>query len=190
MYFLLYLCLVLPLGEFAGGALAMFEQGLVLEICCGDFAIFHSADTTHFNLHYEGRGASFVLHTEKGFDKWKEGCNGWAANHYFRWIAWDVWATVGINCFYILDSVKFRPFLPITELSEANVGEVLLFSSNISSPVILDETIGHTILHPSTPPYFHFFTAEFDPYSNQFPQAQVSLQVCLLNFSFILRMSY
>ncbi|KAG0702911.1 hypothetical protein DFH29DRAFT_804300 [Suillus ampliporus] len=44
------LCLVLPLGEFSGGALAMFEQGLVVELRSGDFAIFRSAETTHFNL--------------------------------------------------------------------------------------------------------------------------------------------
>ncbi|KAG0703579.1 hypothetical protein DFH29DRAFT_764208, partial [Suillus ampliporus] len=48
------LCLVLPLGEFSGGALAMFEQGLVVELRSGDFAIFRSAETTHFNLRYEG----------------------------------------------------------------------------------------------------------------------------------------
>ncbi|KAG0693972.1 hypothetical protein DFH29DRAFT_774814, partial [Suillus ampliporus] len=48
------LCLVLPIGTFTGGALVMFEQGLVLELSCGDCVIFHSADTTHFNLHYEG----------------------------------------------------------------------------------------------------------------------------------------
>jgi hypothetical protein len=78
------LCLVLPLGKFTGGALVMFEQGLVLEIGCGDFAIFRFSETTHFNMHYEGRRASFVLHTDKGFDKWKEGRNGWAANEYFH----------------------------------------------------------------------------------------------------------
>ncbi|KAG0708540.1 hypothetical protein DFH29DRAFT_794960 [Suillus ampliporus] len=78
------LCLILPLGEFAGGALVMFEQGLVLEIHCGDFVIFHSTDSTHFNLHYEGRRALFVCHMDKSFDKWKEGRNSWAANDYFH----------------------------------------------------------------------------------------------------------
>lgn len=78
------LCLVLPIGEFTGGALVQFEQGLVLELRCGDFVIFPSADTTHFNLHYEGMRASFVCHTDRGFDKWKEGYNGWAANNHFH----------------------------------------------------------------------------------------------------------
>ncbi|KAG0692427.1 hypothetical protein DFH29DRAFT_768435, partial [Suillus ampliporus] len=36
------LCLVLPIGTFTGGALVMFEQGLVLELSCGDCVIFHS----------------------------------------------------------------------------------------------------------------------------------------------------
>ncbi|KIK35671.1 hypothetical protein CY34DRAFT_95687 [Suillus luteus UH-Slu-Lm8-n1] len=78
------LCLVLPIGKFKGGALVQFEQGLVLELRCGDFVIFPSIDTTHFNLHYEGKRASFVLHTDKGFDKWKEGRNGWAVNDHFH----------------------------------------------------------------------------------------------------------
>ncbi|KAG2339465.1 hypothetical protein BDR05DRAFT_891659, partial [Suillus weaverae] len=78
------LCLVLPIGEFKGGALVQFEQGLVLELRCGDFVIFPSNDTTHFNLHYEGKRASFVLHTDKGFDKWKEGHNRWTINDHFH----------------------------------------------------------------------------------------------------------
>ncbi|KAG1868759.1 hypothetical protein C8R48DRAFT_771536 [Suillus tomentosus] len=78
------LCLVLPIGKFKAGALVHFEQGLVLELRCGDFVIFPSDDTTHFNLHYEGKRASFVFHTDKGFDKWKNGCNGWAINNHFH----------------------------------------------------------------------------------------------------------
>jgi hypothetical protein len=78
------LCLVLPIGKFTGGALVQFEQGLVLELRCGDFVIFPSADTTHFNLHYEGMRASFVCHTDRGFDKWMDGYNGWATNDHFH----------------------------------------------------------------------------------------------------------
>src|ERR1700709_548631 len=78
------ICLVLPLGDFTGGALVMFEQRLVLELRSGDFAVFQSAETTHFNLHYEGRRASFVFHTDKSFDKWMENRNGWASNEYFN----------------------------------------------------------------------------------------------------------
>jgi hypothetical protein len=78
------ICLVLPLGDFTGGALVMFEQRLVLELRSGDFSIFRSAETTHFNLRYEGRRASFVCHSDKSFDKWKENRNGWASNEYFN----------------------------------------------------------------------------------------------------------
>ncbi|KAG1781464.1 hypothetical protein EV702DRAFT_962506 [Suillus placidus] len=77
-------CLVLPLGNFRGGALVMFEQRLVLELHSGDFAMFHSAETTHFNLQYKGKCASFVLHTDKSFDTWKDTCNGWAPNDHFH----------------------------------------------------------------------------------------------------------
>jgi len=78
------LCLVLPLGDFIGGALVMFEQCLVLELRSSDFTLFCSAETTHFNLRYEGRRASFVCHTDKNFDKWQETRNGWASNDYFN----------------------------------------------------------------------------------------------------------
>ncbi|KAG2751870.1 hypothetical protein P692DRAFT_20726310, partial [Suillus brevipes Sb2] len=78
------LCLVLPLGEFSGGALAMFEQGLVVELRSGDFVIFRSPETTHFNLRYKGRRASFVCHTDKGFDMWKDERNGWGTNIHFN----------------------------------------------------------------------------------------------------------
>jgi hypothetical protein len=61
----------------------MKEQGLVLELRSGDFAIFRSAETTHFNLDYEGKRASMVFHTDKGFDKWKMGRDGWADNEHF-----------------------------------------------------------------------------------------------------------
>lgn len=77
-------CLVLPLGDFRNGALVMFEQQLVLELHSGDFTIFRSGKITHFNLRYEGKCASFVLHTDKSFDTWKDTRNGWSSNDYFH----------------------------------------------------------------------------------------------------------
>ncbi|EGO18812.1 hypothetical protein SERLADRAFT_412040 [Serpula lacrymans var. lacrymans S7.9] len=62
------LCLVLPLGDFTEGALVLHEQGLVLELKSGDFAIFRPKESTHFNLDYQGERASFVLHTD-GFGR-------------------------------------------------------------------------------------------------------------------------
>ena len=78
------ICLVLPLGDFRGRALVMFEQRLVFELRSGDFAIFRSAETTHFNLQYEGKHASFVCHMDKSFDTWKDARNGWASNIHFN----------------------------------------------------------------------------------------------------------
>lgn len=78
------LCLVLALGEFTGGAMVMYEQGLVLPLRCGDFTLFCSPRTTHFNLRYEGIRGSFVFHTDKSFEKWQQNKNGWESNTYFH----------------------------------------------------------------------------------------------------------
>ena len=77
------LCLVLCIGDFSGGALVLKEQGLVLELQNGDFAIFRSSESTHFNLNYTGRRASFVMQTDMEFDKWVEGQNDWGHSDFF-----------------------------------------------------------------------------------------------------------
>ena len=41
-------CLVLPIGEFEGGGLVMFEQGLVLELRAGDIAVFRAKSISCF----------------------------------------------------------------------------------------------------------------------------------------------
>ncbi|KAI6002556.1 hypothetical protein EDC04DRAFT_2611820 [Pisolithus marmoratus] len=48
------LCLALAIGNFSGGGLVLHEQGLVLELQNGDFAVFCSSETIHFNLNYVG----------------------------------------------------------------------------------------------------------------------------------------
>ncbi|KAH9919276.1 uncharacterized protein B0H18DRAFT_882126 [Fomitopsis serialis] len=79
------LCVVLPIGDFQGGDLCLYEPGLVLPLRSGDFVAFPSSCITHFNLHFNGHRASLVLHTDKEIDKWtKEGRNGWADNQHFR----------------------------------------------------------------------------------------------------------
>jgi predicted 2-oxoglutarate/Fe(II)-dependent dioxygenase YbiX len=80
----LVLCLVIPIGEFEGGELVMYEQGLVVELRSGDFIVFCSAETTHFNLEYTGQRASFVFQTDSEFKKWLDGGNGWENNVYFN----------------------------------------------------------------------------------------------------------
>jgi hypothetical protein len=78
------LCLVLAVGRFSGGGLVLKEQGLVVELGHGDFVVFTSGDTTHFNLEYVGERASLVLHTDGGFDKWKDDRNGWRDHAFFH----------------------------------------------------------------------------------------------------------
>jgi hypothetical protein len=70
-------CLVMAIGSFTGGALAMLETGLVLPIRQGDIAVFRSGDITHFNLVYEGKRASIVLHSDKMMTNWLRDQNGW-----------------------------------------------------------------------------------------------------------------
>ncbi|KAG2747734.1 hypothetical protein P692DRAFT_20737377, partial [Suillus brevipes Sb2] len=74
------LCLVLPIGNFEGGFLAMKEPGLVVELLQGDFIVFQSARVTHFNTHYQGKRASMVLHTDKEIQHWARYHNGWGDN--------------------------------------------------------------------------------------------------------------
>ncbi|KAG2035959.1 hypothetical protein BDR03DRAFT_1012081 [Suillus americanus] len=78
------LCLVLAVGHFTGGGIVLKEQGLVVELRHSDFIAFTSADTTHFNLEYVGERASLVVHIDGGFDKWKEGHNGWEDHSFFH----------------------------------------------------------------------------------------------------------
>lgn len=79
------LCVVLVIGDFKEGDLCLYEPGLVLSLRNGDFVAFLSSRITHFNLHFEGRRASIVLHTDCEFDKWTEGeRNGWETNAHFR----------------------------------------------------------------------------------------------------------
>jgi len=77
------LCLVLCVGNFSGGSLMLKEQGLVFELQNGYFAIFRSSESTHFNLNYTGRRATFVMQTDIEFDKWVEGKNNWGHSNFF-----------------------------------------------------------------------------------------------------------
>ena len=75
-------CLVLPIGDFEGGELCLYEPGVVLPLQNGDIVFFLSFDITHFNLPYTGRRASMVLHTDKGGQRWKENMGHWQDNVY------------------------------------------------------------------------------------------------------------
>lgn len=82
------ICIVLALGQFQGGQLVLYEPGLVVDLRSGDWVAFPSGDTTHFNLHYKGKRASIVLHSDKEGDQWVKTRRGWESNK---------WANFGIH---------------------------------------------------------------------------------------------
>jgi hypothetical protein len=46
------------------------EPGVVLKMKTGDVIIFKSSEIIHFNLHYSGKRASLVFHTDRGARSW------------------------------------------------------------------------------------------------------------------------
>ncbi|KAK7013572.1 hypothetical protein R3P38DRAFT_2720757, partial [Favolaschia claudopus] len=58
-----------------GGEIALFEEGLVFRTRQWDALIFHSRDSTHFNLHVKGTRISIVLQSDKHGKKWVENKN-------------------------------------------------------------------------------------------------------------------
>jgi hypothetical protein len=74
------ICLVLPIGDYIGGELCLYEPGLVLQLKSGDMVIFPSHKYTHFNMDFEGIRASIVLHSDKEGDKWLGDRNSWKKN--------------------------------------------------------------------------------------------------------------
>lgn len=71
------LCGIFVFGKFDGGELCLFEQGLVLPLKSGDFVVFDSKHTTHFNMHCKGWRVSFVLQSDQQMDGWVDDENGW-----------------------------------------------------------------------------------------------------------------
>ena len=71
------LCGVFVLGEFTGGELCLYEQGLKLPLKSGDLVVFDSKNSTHFNLHCVGWRFSFVFQSDKALDSWVTDYNNW-----------------------------------------------------------------------------------------------------------------
>ena len=76
------ICLVLVLSDCVGGELCLMEPGVVLKLNTGDVVIFKSSEISHFNLHYFGKRASLVFHTDKAARSWAKDRNGWNHNLY------------------------------------------------------------------------------------------------------------
>ncbi|KAJ7181625.1 hypothetical protein C8R43DRAFT_869657 [Mycena crocata] len=73
-------CVIIPLGEWTGGELCLYEAGFVFRLQPWDILIFPSCDLTHFNLHFTGVRLSLVLHSDKFGDNWGRDGNGWVPN--------------------------------------------------------------------------------------------------------------
>jgi hypothetical protein len=76
------ICLVLVLSDCVGGELCLMEPGVVLNLKTGDVVIFKSSEISHFNLHYSGKRASMVFHTDRAARSWAKDRNGWQHNMY------------------------------------------------------------------------------------------------------------
>lgn len=77
------ICMVLVISECEGGELCLYEPGLVLELKCGDMVIFKSVEISHFNLHFKGKRASLVFHSDKFGKSWAKDRNGWQFHSMF-----------------------------------------------------------------------------------------------------------
>lgn len=78
------ICLVLVLSDCSGGELCLQELGVILNLVTGDIVIFKSAEISHFNLHFLGRRASLVFHTDRAARSWARDRNGWQHNINMR----------------------------------------------------------------------------------------------------------
>jgi len=78
------ICVVISISEGSGGELCLLEICLVVDLRCGDAIIFKSSKLTHFNMHYRGRRASLVFHSEKMADGWVKDRNGWKHNIFMK----------------------------------------------------------------------------------------------------------
>ena len=65
-------CAVIPFGIWTGGHLCFPELGLALELKSGDIVLFRSNKLTHFNLDFEGKRGSIVLHSDRELLRWAE----------------------------------------------------------------------------------------------------------------------
>jgi len=77
------ICGVLPIADCVRGATVLHQYGVAIHGRSGDFLLFRSADTNHYNDHYVGRRASLVFHTDSAAKDWIKNCNGWINNDYY-----------------------------------------------------------------------------------------------------------
>ncbi|EIN03316.1 hypothetical protein PUNSTDRAFT_139665 [Punctularia strigosozonata HHB-11173 SS5] len=71
------ICVLAAIGDWEGGEIVFYELGVVIDLKPGDICWFRSTDITHFNLHFKGLRASFVLTNDGAGRRWVENKNGW-----------------------------------------------------------------------------------------------------------------
>jgi hypothetical protein len=71
------LCLVVPFGEWEGGAVSLAHAGVVVELRPGDAITFPSDQITYFNEMVSGLCGSLVMATDKNLRTWRETRNYW-----------------------------------------------------------------------------------------------------------------
>lgn len=67
-----------------GGELPLLEPGLVLDLANSDMVLFPSSKISYFNMHYCGKRASLVFHSDSSSQSWIKDQNGWSQNIYFK----------------------------------------------------------------------------------------------------------
>ncbi|QRV90747.1 DEAD-box ATP-dependent RNA helicase 42 [Ceratobasidium sp. AG-Ba] len=66
------ICLILPLGDYEGGDLCLYEPRLRIELPPGAFCAIRSKRNLHFNLHFKGQRFSYVFTSDAGLRRWEE----------------------------------------------------------------------------------------------------------------------
>lgn len=77
-------CLLLIIQDCSGGELVLVEPGLVLRLSNGDMVLFLSSKISHFNMHFKGKRASLVFHSDKGAAGWIKDRNGFADSLFMK----------------------------------------------------------------------------------------------------------
>ena len=60
------------------------EPGIRLELKNGDLVLFRSRELSHFNLHFKGKRASIVFHSDSAGRGWVMDRNGWKSSMYMN----------------------------------------------------------------------------------------------------------
>ena len=82
----LHFCVVLVISseDCEGGDTCFLEVGIRLGMRSGDLLVFPSTVLSHFNLHFKGKRASVVMHTDGAGLEWVKERNGWSGSDFMN----------------------------------------------------------------------------------------------------------